>query len=1027
MSEVEGDYRPLFLPRFLPQSQHIFLSVNLSFCLILNTSPFILSNYHIFEILSIPRSYAPQPFVIHNITELAYPAYHKMTKALQPHSMKLVIDWFELDDDAYPDVGLPLGISVFVELQVEPDSVFTVMKGVDGVINLESTWYKGVTKIADKAPRTSVEDVEYRSSHIETEEGDYLDTQEDLYSADDLDENDTKSEDESGASSSRTITQQRFTTRPRPKPSKIPVRKSGTDGAFDDLDFDLDIPPSPTLSSQDSLPWHSTKDTDDYMDDENGQTGMDIDDLFTDLDDIYQPIIRYENGNITLHAAREVEPGFYRVEIAFYHHFTRDTQGWYGVDLCNVVKTCPPIPGKLIFNLQTHPSLVTDIVGPDDLHDMDDGSRAAPFDPREEPYLAFWAWTRATYLEFWGEEEVDKTYYDDLIAPNAYLESDELVDYVEFMYKTRDDEKEEEEDDDDVATETVEAPEKVSQSNHYMSPIAEEEEEKEGDQVDDMMPGNITLWNVDNTVSGPEECSMTPISEEEECGSEEAEDVVWEGVLIPDVENVGCDPEEGPVSSSDEEEVENMVPEDVTTLNVENVVSESEEASVTPIIEEELPDMVLEDATEPNIESVTSESEAPSMIPFTEKEVDNMILEHVRVPNVESVVSVSEERSKTPSIEEKIKDSKPEDITAPNVDKPKPPAEDEEDDLRFGGPYHPPPSPTFPTYAEPLECYEIYQAMMAAHATFRRRALFFLHRVLPALFVLILTICACMNGPPVTASTPTSTLHTVKYYANHLGGLSYNALMNVNVPFPDFGAYQREWFEAAATSFDGGKEDEDSFLWKLVDETLERAGFTDCPAVFESAELTAESVVSPIPSQLDGESSANPEMATEARTPALTSTPDPASDVTLPLNPEITSTLDLPTTTTTTTTTTTPPPSGTDTAVLSLAINEPALPRLCPRRHADLNAPYPADCPPPPAHTPAPTILTGLAKDIFRHIACSTSPICTISRISDKYEPSWDIFARFRCDGKGGWEPDTRRDGFDRFLGWAPDECRVET
>lgn len=175
--------------------------------------------------------------------------------------MRLVIDWFELEDDAYPDVGLPLGITVFVELQVEPDSVFTVMRGVEGVINLESTWYKGVTKIADRAPASSGEDVE----DLETEEEDHnFDAQGDLYSADGLDEG------ESFASSTRSSDTVRPSTI-KQKPSRIPVRKSGTDGAFDDLDLELDMPPSPTLSSQDSLPWHPTKNTDDYhMDDENG-------------------------------------------------------------------------------------------------------------------------------------------------------------------------------------------------------------------------------------------------------------------------------------------------------------------------------------------------------------------------------------------------------------------------------------------------------------------------------------------------------------------------------------------------------------------------------------------------------------------------------------------------------------------------------------------------------------------------------------------------------------------------------------
>ncbi|KUL91363.1 hypothetical protein ZTR_01817 [Talaromyces verruculosus] len=924
-----------------------------------------------------------------------------MPKTLQPHSMKLVIDWFELEDDAYPDVGLPLGISVFVELQVEPESVFTVMKGVDGVINFESSWYKGVTKIADSPPKTGFEDVDDQPSLEIQEKHHNLDTQGDLYSADGLDEG------ESFASSTKSSdTVRPSTSTITPKPSKIPVRISGTDGAFDDLDLELDLPPSPTLSSRDSLPWHSTKDTDNYSD-ENGQTGIDLDDLFTDLEDIYQPILRHENGDITLHAAREVEPGFYKIEIAFYRHFQRDTQGWYGVDLCDVVKTCPPIPGKLVFNLQDHPSLATHIVGPDDQHEMEDGSIEATFDPREEPYLAFWAWTHATYLEFWGEGDVDKTYYDDLIESNEYLDSDELVDYVGFVFKTR---------------------------NYYMSlPIAkkkeeEEEEEKgEDDQVDGMILDDATVFNVDNVVFRPEECFMTPISEEEESESEDDEDMVWEDVPIPDVGNVGCGPVEGSVSSSSEE-VGDVAPEAVTGLNVENVVSESGEDTAMPILEEKLEDMVLENVTALNVEDAVSGSEEAAEMSSVEEQTEDVILEDVPTPNNENVASESYEPSKLPTIEEEPENSTAEDTTAPNVNNP------------------PLPSPTIPTYAEALECYEKYQAMMAARAAFRRRALSCLHCVLPALFVSVFVVFACLNGPRVTVSTPKNTLHTVRYYANHIGGMGYNALRNVNVPSTEFGQYQ----EGSAASSQGSEEDkgvsdaEEDFLWELV---VEREGIADSSAVIESVESMEESVVSPSALLLDAEmcpsyevaaevstpidtASASPldaemspplEVAAEVSTPVSesTSTPDLASGIVVGADPEI---LDHPTTTTTT-----PPPSEPEPepepAIVYLAMKENTLPlgRLCP---SNPNTAYPSDCPPrPPPRKPALSILTGLAKGALRHIACSTSPICTISRISDKYENPADIFARFQCDGKGGWKPETGRDGFDRFLGWVPEEC----
>jgi hypothetical protein len=912
------------------------------------------------------------------------------------------MDWFELEDDAYPDVALPLGVSVFVELQVEPDSVFTVMKNASDVINMEATWYKGVVKIGDRPPQTSVEDLSVESSSLETEV-DQFETQGDLYSADDIDESEAKSEVESVASSTRSSVTVRPSTRTT-KSSKIPIRKSGLDGAFDDLDLELDIPPSPTLSSEDSLPWHSTKDAEDYME-ENGQTGVDIDDLFTELDDIYQPFLRVEkNGDIVLHAAREVEPGFYRVEVAFYRRFTKDDQGWWVVDLCDVIETCPPIPGKMVFNLQKHTSLATQIIGPDDLHDVED-SEEASFDPREKPYLSFWAWTHATYLQFWGEREVDETYYDDLIAPNAYLDSDELVDYVELMYKTRDD-------DDDVFLETPNTPESPSKSKHYMSLIAEEEEDDtiredvtgldvedvvcSPEEGSDMSPveeeglseDDITVLKVDNVMSGSEECPTNPISddEEEEYEGEEGDDVVWEDDPIPNVDNDFFDSEELSMSSSFEEEVLNMLLENLTTLNNDNAMSSSEEGPMTSAVKEKAEDTILEDITAVHVENVASDPE---------------------------------KRFLTSPVEEKVEEMAPEDATAPNVDNVV--RESDEDELRFGGPFHPPPEPV-PDFAQTMEWYEKYRAMRTAQAEFRRRVIFFLHRILPVLFVLILTICACINGPPVTISTPKNTLHTVKYYANHLGGVGYSALKNVRVSFPDFRLSEREWFvrETAIPTTSPSSEEEDFndveeyFLWKRVDETLERAGITDCPAVFESAEPTAEV----LPSPLDAETSPSPpELASEVTisvSTATISTPEPALDIAMPLNPEITSTLDHPTT-----------PTQTSSAVLSLAIKEDVFPRLCPSRCNPNNPNRPSNCPLPPPHEPAIDILAGWAKGVFRHIACSTSPMCTIARISDKYEQPRDIFARFRCDGKGGWKPDTRRDGFDRFWGWTPDDCKI--
>ncbi|KAE8549270.1 hypothetical protein EYB25_007790 [Talaromyces marneffei] len=137
-----------------------------------------------------------------------------------------------------------------------------------------------------------------------------------------------------------------------------------------------------------------------------------------------------------------------------------------------------------------------------------------------------------------------------------------------------------------------------------------------------------------------------------------------------------------------------------------------------------------------------------------------------------------------------------------------------------------------------------------------------------------------------------------------------------------------------------------------------------------------------------------PEITAEA-----TTTPDPSADVTVTLAPnaEITSTLDHAT----------PPPASTETAAHSFAIEQDTSLHLCPSRHRNPNDPYPHNGPhPPPPPPPAPLsdILAGFAKGVLRHIACSTSPICTISRISDKYDPPWGVFYRFDCDGQGGLE-----------------------
>lgn len=226
---------------------------------------------------------------------------------------------------------------------------------------------------------------------------------------------------------------------------------------------------------------------------------------------------------------------------------------------------------------------------------------------------------------------------------------------------------------------------------------------------------------------------------------------------------------------------------------------------------------------------------------------------------------------------------------------------------------------------------------------------------------------------------PKDTLYKVKYYANHLGDMGYKALMNVNAPFADFWAPQGEWPDGSAASPGSGKKGENGveeyFLWDLIDETLEIPENSDPIAVSKSVETTVESAASASESELDAEESPPPSVAG---------------------NPEIASILDTITSRTA--------PAQTETTAISLPVKANPLPP-----------------------EPALTILASLAKDLLHHIACSTSPICTISRISDKYEQPWDIFARFQCDGKGGWEPETRRDGFDRFWGWVPDECKVHS
>ncbi|OKL59822.1 hypothetical protein UA08_04720 [Talaromyces atroroseus] len=332
-----------------------------------------------------------------------------------PHSLELRTEW-------NGDTASPATIRVILQVQARPHSSLTILKNIDDLGLTESDLFDCKTSyIGLEAPDNSSDD-DMKDDHdsppsldqgqpnegahdspenasrisqlLQSQKNDS--TSQELCSDDGQSDGQTtiKAPNNNDAASLRSLA----TT---PRPSKIPIRKFDLDGASDGpdpsepwsakdgdadtvhkdstySDLDLDLPPSPTPSSQDLFPWTSTKDIVSRMEESESDSSLLAGDAY----------IRRNDGNLVFYVSSQGKEGLYRVEVISHQFLNQNLEGWYMLDLSDIIVACPNVPGKFVLDIPLDRSFEHKISGLDDVQESD-GCFQSSFDPRERPFVFF--------------------------------------------------------------------------------------------------------------------------------------------------------------------------------------------------------------------------------------------------------------------------------------------------------------------------------------------------------------------------------------------------------------------------------------------------------------------------------------------------------------------------------------------------------------------------------------------------------------------------------------------------------------
>jgi hypothetical protein len=307
------------------------------------------------------------------------------------HSLELRTEW-----DG--DLGLVCArIHVIVHVYARPGSSFMILPDLDGLYLRDPESYTCLTEYV--GPASSDHD----SSSLK-EKG-----QEKAENAAGISQllqrvQDDSAAYEDGRSDGQTTIKAKHDVTPTAKPSKIPKRKLDFDGASDDLnsleslrdrdrdsdtdtlhdetysnDFEFNLPPSPSPSSQDLIPWTSTRDIESRIGPAYKESSAEISDSY----------IRPHDGDLVFFVSEHGKEGLYRVEVVSPEFMNENAEGWYTLDLSDVIAACPNVVGKFVLDIPRDDSKFEHRLSGLDVVKGSDGCFEASFDPRDRPFVFF--------------------------------------------------------------------------------------------------------------------------------------------------------------------------------------------------------------------------------------------------------------------------------------------------------------------------------------------------------------------------------------------------------------------------------------------------------------------------------------------------------------------------------------------------------------------------------------------------------------------------------------------------------------
>jgi hypothetical protein len=113
----------------------------------------------------------------------------------------------------------------------------------------------------------------------------------------------------------------------------------------------LDLPPSPTPSSQDLIPWTSTKEIMDRLKAEEEREPLSVSSEVIVAPPPRDPGIVHQDGQMFLDFPGSVEAKIYRVDLHFLKYVREGQDNWLELDLSQIGTACPEVQGLFVLEM----------------------------------------------------------------------------------------------------------------------------------------------------------------------------------------------------------------------------------------------------------------------------------------------------------------------------------------------------------------------------------------------------------------------------------------------------------------------------------------------------------------------------------------------------------------------------------------------------------------------------------------------------------------------------------------------------